>query len=162
MTSTPVGAAAPPVVAGQVLAGKFRIERVIGEGGMGIVAEATHLGLDERVALKFLRREVMSMPDVVARFDREARAVVKLKSEHVARVSDVGKTEDGIPYMVMELLSGKDFAQMLTPRPNVVVWDDESAAFAMPKSTSLASPAYVMMMLWGETSRWTTLSGVPS
>ncbi len=106
----------PSVVAGQVLAGKFRIERVIGEGGMGIVAEATHLGLDERVALKFLKREVMKMPDVVARFDREARAAVKLKSEHVARVSDVGKTEDGIPYMVMELLSGQDLAQMLAER----------------------------------------------
>jgi serine/threonine-protein kinase len=106
----------PPVVPGQVLAGKFRIERVIGEGGMGIVAEATHLGLDERVALKFLRREVMKLPDVVARFDREARAAVKLKSEHVARVSDVGMTEDGIPYMVMELLAGQDLAQMLTEK----------------------------------------------
>jgi serine/threonine protein kinase len=104
----------PPVEVGQVLAGKFRIERMIGEGGMGVVAEATHLGLDERVALKFLRREVMQMPDVVARFDREARAAVKLKSEHVARISDVGKTDDGIPFMVMELLAGKDLAQMLT------------------------------------------------
>ncbi|HEY1959128.1 MAG TPA: serine/threonine-protein kinase [Polyangiaceae bacterium] len=104
----------PPVVPGQVLAGKFRIERVIGEGGMGIVAEAMHLQLEERVALKFLRREVMKMPDVVARFDREARSAVKLKSEHVARVSDVGKTEDGIPYMVMELLDGRDLAQMIT------------------------------------------------
>jgi len=105
-----------PVVPGQVIAGKFRVERVIGEGGMGIVCEATHLGLDERVALKFLRREVMRLPDVVARFDREARAAVKLKSEHVSRVSDVGKTEDGVPFMVMELLQGKDLAQMLTER----------------------------------------------
>ncbi|HEX4512999.1 MAG TPA: serine/threonine-protein kinase [Polyangiaceae bacterium] len=104
----------PPVVSGQVLAGKFRIERVIGEGGMGIVAEATHLQLDERVALKFLRREVMEMPDVVARFDREARSAVKLKSEHVAKVTDVGKTEDGIPYMVMELLNGRDLAQTIS------------------------------------------------
>ncbi|HSQ61629.1 MAG TPA: protein kinase [Polyangiaceae bacterium] len=104
---------APPVVPGQVLAGKFRIERVIGEGGMGIVAEAMHLQLDERVALKFLRREVMSMPDVVARFDREARAAVKLKSEHVARVMDVGHTEDGIPYMVMEYLEGHDLGHVV-------------------------------------------------
>ncbi len=104
----------PPVVPGQVLAGKFRIERIVGEGGMGVVAEAMHLQLDERVALKFQRREVMKLPDVVARFDREARASVKLKSEHVARVSDVGKTEDGIPFMVMELLNGRDLAQMLS------------------------------------------------
>ncbi len=97
-----------------MLAGKFRIERVVGEGGMGIVAEATHLQLDERVALKFLRREVMKLPDVVARFDREARSAVKLKSEHVAKVTDVGKTDDGIPYMVMELLNGRDLAQTLS------------------------------------------------
>jgi serine/threonine-protein kinase len=103
-----------PVVPGQVLGGKFRIERVIGEGGMGIVVEATHIQLEERVALKFLRREVMRMPEVVGRFDAEARAVVKLKSEHVARVSDVGRTDDGIPYMVMELLDGKDLGQIVT------------------------------------------------
>ncbi len=103
-----------PVVPGQVLGGKFRIERVIGEGGMGIVVEATHIQLEERVALKFLRREVMRMPEVVLRFDAEARAVVKLKSEHVARVSDVGRTEDGVPYMVMELLDGKDLGQIVT------------------------------------------------
>ncbi len=114
MSSAEQTAERPPVEPGQILAGKFRIERVIGEGGMGIVAEATHLKLDERVALKFLRREVMRMPDVVARFDREGRSAVKLKSEHVARVMDVGHTEDGIPYMVMEYLEGKDLAQMLT------------------------------------------------
>ena len=104
----------PPVVPGQVLAGKFRIERIVGEGGMGIVAEATHLQLEEKIALKFLRREVMKMPDVVARFDREARSAVKLKSEHVAKVTDVGKTDDGIPYMVMELLNGRDLAQTIS------------------------------------------------
>jgi serine/threonine protein kinase len=119
MSSLPVGSAshqgdALPVVPGQVLNGKFRIERVIGEGGMGIVVEATHIQLEERVALKFLRREVMKMPEVVGRFDAEARAVVKLKSEHVARVSDVGRTEDGIPYMVMELLDGRDLGQIIT------------------------------------------------
>ena len=81
---------------------------------MGIVAEATHLQLDEKIALKFLRREVMKMPDVVARFDREARSAVKLKSEHVAKVTDVGKTDDGIPFMVMELLNGRDLAQTIS------------------------------------------------
>ena len=102
-----------PVEPGQIVAGKFRIERIIGEGGMGVVAEATHLHLDQHVALKFLRREVMRMPEVVARFNAEARAVVKLKSEHVARVSDVGKTDDGIPFMVMELLDGTDLGQLV-------------------------------------------------
>jgi serine/threonine-protein kinase len=80
---------------------------------MGVVVEATHVQLDERVALKFLRPEMLAMPDVVARFDREARAAVKLKSDHVARVIDVGKTQAGVPYMVMEFLDGKDLGETL-------------------------------------------------
>jgi len=95
---------------GQVLAGKFRIERVLGQGGMGVVVAATHIQLDERVALKFLLPEALSNPEAVARFAREARAAVKIKSEHVARVSDVGTLESGSPYMVMEYLEGRDLA----------------------------------------------------
>ena len=95
---------------GQVLAGKFRIERVLGQGGMGIVVAAIHLQLDERVALKFLLPEALNNPEAVARFAREARAAVKIKSEHVARVSDVGTLESGSPYMVMEYLHGEDLA----------------------------------------------------
>ncbi|HEY2365669.1 MAG TPA: serine/threonine-protein kinase, partial [Polyangiaceae bacterium] len=96
-----------------MLGGKYRVSRVVGEGGMGVVVEATHVQLDERVALKFLRPEMLAMPDVVARFDREARAAVKLKSDHVARVMDVGKTQAGVPYMVMEFLDGKDLGETL-------------------------------------------------
>jgi len=95
---------------GQILAGKFRIERVLGRGGMGIVVAATHLQLDERVALKFLLPEALINPEAVERFAREARAAVKIKSEHVARVSDVGTLESGSPYMVMEYLHGEDLA----------------------------------------------------
>ncbi|HEY3668922.1 MAG TPA: protein kinase [Polyangiaceae bacterium] len=95
---------------GQVLAGKFRIERVLGQGGMGVVVAATHLQLDERVALKFLLPDALSNPEAVERFAREARAAVKIKSEHVARVSDVGTLESGSPYMVMEYLEGQDLA----------------------------------------------------
>lgn len=105
-----------PVREGQVLEGKFRVERIIGEGSMGLVVEATHLGLDERVALKFLRREARSQPDVVARFSREARSAVKLKSDHVARVFDVGNAEDGTPFIVMEFLEGSDLATILELR----------------------------------------------
>ncbi len=95
---------------GQVLAGKFRIERVLGQGGMGVVVAATHLLLDERVALKFLLPDALGNPEAVERFAREARAAVKIKSEHVARVSDVGTLESGSPYMVMEYLEGQDLA----------------------------------------------------
>ncbi len=98
---------------GAVLAGKYRVERVIGQGGMGVVVEARHVALDERVALKFLLPEFASHPDAAARFLREARAAVKIRGEHVARVSDVGTLENGSPYMVMEFLEGQDLSQLL-------------------------------------------------
>ena len=101
------------VIPGDVLAGKFRIEKVLGRGGMGVVVAATHLQLDERVALKFLLPEALNHREAVARFEREARAAVKIKSEHVARVTDVGVMDNGSPYMVMEFLNGMDLGQYL-------------------------------------------------
>src|SRR5688572_14671551 len=99
---------------GDILAGKFRIERVLGVGGMGMVVSAMHLQLEERVAIKFLLPEALANPEAVTRFGREARAAVKIKSEHVARVTDVGALpETGAPYMVMELLRGKDLGAAL-------------------------------------------------
>ncbi|MEZ4223415.1 MAG: serine/threonine-protein kinase [Polyangiaceae bacterium] len=101
---------------GDVLAGKFRVERVLGVGGMGVVVAAHHLQLDEKVALKFLVPAALSNPQAVARFEREARAAVKIKSEHVARVIDVGKLDSGAPYMVMEFLEGGDLSDWLEQR----------------------------------------------
>jgi serine/threonine protein kinase len=98
---------------GDILAGKFRIERVLGIGGMGVVVSALHLHLDERVAIKFLLPEALANPEAVARFGREARAAVKIRSEHVARVIDVGTLETGAPYMVMEFLRGRDLAALI-------------------------------------------------
>src|ERR1700761_3382639 len=104
---------APPTVPGTVLAGKYRVERIIGMGGMGVVVEARHIALDERVALKFLLPEYAQVAEASARFLREARNAVKIKSEHVARVSDVGTLESGAPYMVMEYLEGRDLSGLL-------------------------------------------------
>jgi serine/threonine-protein kinase len=101
------------LISGQVIAGKYRIEKQIGAGGMGVVAVATHVQLGQRVAIKFLNDEAMRDADVMARFDREARASVQLKSEHVARVLDVGVSESGAPYMVMEFLEGQDLANVI-------------------------------------------------
>lgn len=98
---------------GDVLAGKYRIERVIGSGGMGMVVSAQHLKLDERVAIKFLLPDALASKEVVARFEREARAAVKIKSEHVARVIDVGTLETGAPYIVMEYLHGSDLSKVV-------------------------------------------------
>jgi serine/threonine protein kinase len=98
---------------GDVLNGKYRVEKVLGAGGMGVVVAATHLQLDEKVAIKFLLPEAAKSADVVNRFQREARAAVKIKSEHVARVSDVGQMENGSPFMVMEFLQGQDLADTI-------------------------------------------------
>jgi serine/threonine-protein kinase len=95
---------------GDVLAGKYRVERVLGAGGMGVVVAAYHLQIDERVALKFLVPEALRNAEALARFDREARAAAKIKSEHVARVVDVGRLENGAPYLVMEYLEGGDLS----------------------------------------------------
>lgn len=99
---------------GQILAGKYRIERVIGKGGMGVVVAAHHLQLDEKVAIKFLLPAAVARADLLARFEREARAAVKIKNEHVARVIDVGVLETGSPFMVMEFLDGMDLAARIT------------------------------------------------
>lgn len=104
-----------PVRPGDVLAGKFEVERLLGEGGMGVVVSARHLELDQRVAVKFLLPEIAKRPDAAERFRREARAAVKIRSEHVARVLDVGGS-DGVPYMVMEYLEGHDLADELAER----------------------------------------------
>lgn len=96
---------------GELLAGKYRIERILGRGGMGVVVSAIHETLDERVALKFLLPEALQSKEAVERFLREARAAVKIRSEHVARVTDVGTLDSGSPYMVMEYLDGVDLAR---------------------------------------------------
>ena len=105
-----------PVREGDLLAGKYRVERVLGAGGMGIVVAARHVELDQLVAIKFVREEALDNEQGIQRFLREARAAVKLKSEHVARVLDVGKLESGAPYMVMEYLEGSDLAKVLAER----------------------------------------------
>ncbi len=99
-----------PVREGDILAQKYRVDKVLGVGGMGVVVAATHLHLDQRVALKFMLPAAFANPEAIGRFTREARAAVKLKSEHVARVLDTGTFENDSPYIVMEFLEGSDLA----------------------------------------------------
>jgi serine/threonine protein kinase len=124
------------VAESQILAGKYRIERIIGRGGMGLVVAATHLQLGERVALKFLLPEALQNPEAVARFDREARAAVRIKSEHVARVSDVGTLENGAPYMVMEYLEGVDLSGWLVQRGALPV--EQAVEFVLQACEAIA------------------------
>jgi len=116
----------PLVTGGELLAGKYRVERVLGEGGMGVVLAARHEALNTNVAIKLLRSNALDQAEVVGRFIREARAAVSLRSEHVARVFDVGNLDDGRPYIVMERLEGKDLGDVIDesvaplPIPDVV------------------------------------------
>src|SRR5258708_38219135 len=106
---------------GDVLAGKYRVERVLGEGGMGVVVAAMHMQLEQRVALKFLLPAAMQDPDQVARFAREARAAAKMRGDHVARVIDVGSLDTGVPYIVMEYLEGSDLSSYLRKQGPLVI-----------------------------------------
>jgi serine/threonine-protein kinase len=113
--TVPEGPHASPVREGEIIADKYRVERVLGAGGMGVVVAATHVQLGERVAVKFLLPAAATSADHVERFLREARASARIKSEHVARVHDV-QTLRGLPYMVMEYLAGTDLAALLRTR----------------------------------------------
>jgi hypothetical protein len=106
---------------GTLLAGKYRIDRIIGQGGMGMVVAATHIHLQQQVALKFLLPEFLNNTQVVERFVREARASAALRGEHVCRVSDVGALDMGAPYIVMELLEGVDLATLLVQQGTMQV-----------------------------------------
>ncbi len=102
-----------PVNVGDVLLGKYVVERVIGAGGMGVVVAVRHRDLGELYAMKFMLPAALANDQAVERFVREARAAAKLKSEHVAKVHDVGRLENGSPYMVMEYLTGSDLEGVL-------------------------------------------------
>jgi serine/threonine-protein kinase len=105
-----------PVSEGDVVAGKYRIERQIGSGGMGVVMAARHLQLGEPVALKFVTAARGSDKEAMSRMMREARATFRLRSQHTVRVLDVGELPSGPLYIVMELLEGRDLRAELKAR----------------------------------------------
>src|SRR6478752_5875797 len=101
---------------GEILVGKYRVESTLGQGGTGYVLAAMPLQLEQRVEIKLLMPELCENQEAAERFLREARAAVRIQSEHVARVIDVGTLDGGSPYMVMEFLEGKDLAGVLADR----------------------------------------------
>jgi len=121
---------------GDVLAGKYRVDWVLGTGSTGVVLAAYHLKLQERVAIKLLLPEALSNPEAVKRFEREARSAVKIKSEHVARIIDVGALESGAPFIVMEHLQGEDLAARLARTGPLPV--EEAVDFVMQACEAIA------------------------
>ena len=124
---------------GDVIAGKYRVERTIGAGGMGLVVAATHVHLGDRVAVKLLLPHAVGdtgHDQLVARFLREAQLAVRIKSQHVVRVFDVGTREGGDPYMVMELLDGQDLNAMTRRRGPLPV--DEATEYVLQACEAVA------------------------
>jgi serine/threonine-protein kinase len=135
------GAGAPEVARfepepGMVVAEKYRVERVLGEGGMGVVVAATHLGLEQEVAIKFLHADAMRDKDSVERFLREAKVAAMIRSDHVARVHDVGSLEGGVPYIVMEHLEGSDLGALIDLEGPMPI--DEACEVALQACAALA------------------------
>jgi serine/threonine-protein kinase len=119
-----------------VLLGKYRLLRRMGAGGMAVVFEAVHTRLAQRVAIKVLRDEHAADPVLVERFEREGRAIGKLRSRHVVRVLDVDATPAGAPYLVMELLEGTDLSDELARRGPLPV--GEAVGYVLQACSALA------------------------
>ncbi len=122
--------------AGDIVAGKYRVESVIGTGGMGVVLGAEDTSLGRRVAIKFLAPNKARNEDAAARFVREARAAASLQSEHVVRVFEVGTLPNGASFIVMEHLAGGDLAQLLAGRGPLPV--EEAADYLLQACEALA------------------------
>ena len=103
-------------MAGTLVAGRYRVLRLVGSGGMGTVWEGVHVTLGTRVAIKFIRPQFAQQPEARARFDIEARAAAKLQSKHAVHVYDHGVTPDGLPYIVMEFLEGESLSDAIISR----------------------------------------------
>lgn len=127
---------AMPLRTDDIVVDKYRIERQLGSGGMGVVVQATHLQLNQSIALKFLINSELE-PNVAAeRFLREARATFRLRNEHTIRVMDVGTLPTNKPFIVMEMLVGKDFKQLLGDRSPLPI--DEAEHYMMQVYATLA------------------------
>jgi serine/threonine protein kinase len=98
---------------GTTLADRYRIDKLLGVGGMGAVFQARHLLLKRDVALKVLHPKLVANIDISKRFDREAQSAARLDHPNVIPVTEFGSTDDGMKYMVMQLLSGKELSEML-------------------------------------------------
>src|ERR1700733_1883495 len=99
---------------GQTLSGRYRIERIVGEGGMGTVYAVEHMHMRKRLAVKILHPEMTRRPEVVARFEREALAAAHIDHPNVAAATDFGKLDDGSFFLALEYVEGQGLREALT------------------------------------------------
>lgn len=130
------GRMAVPVELGEIVAAKYRVEQELGGGGMGVVFAATHVHLEQRVALKFLSEDSAKNPELVERFAREARAAARIQSEHAVRILDVGLLGSGLPYIVMEYLEGADLEDVVNGQGPLPI--EEAVRYVMQACEAIA------------------------
>jgi serine/threonine protein kinase len=119
----------PRELIGSTIAGRYRVESLLGVGGMGAVYLVQHTGIRKRLALKVLSQRMMRIPAVVARFEREAMAAAHIEHPNVAAASDYGRTEDGRFFLVLEYVEGEELRRAL---------DDARGPMPAPRALSIA------------------------
>ena len=134
----PLASPVSPVSPGEIVAGKYCVERLLGTGGMGVVVSARHTTLDQVVAIKFLvANRFDSREEAIRRFLDEARAAARIESDFVCRVFDVGTLDSGVPFMVMEHLDGCDLDEELAQRGQLAI--DEAVDIVLQAADALAA-----------------------
>src|SRR5262245_108078 len=132
--------AQPPSLVGQIIDGRYRITRKLGEGGMGEVYAADHVHIEKRFAIKLLRQEIVSNPEAVQRFRQEARSSSSIGHRNIIAIEDFGTLNDGRIYMCMELLNGAALNDLITtPQPverllNILIQTGHGLAAAHAKN----------------------------
>jgi eukaryotic-like serine/threonine-protein kinase len=143
---------ASPLRPGDVLAGRYHVDRVAGRSGLGVVVHVRHADLGQRLVLKYLPLDACKYPDSTARFLRGARSAMRLQGEHTARTVDAGRLSSGAPYVVSEALPGCDLQEMLRVRGAVTI--SEAVDFVLQAAEAL-SEAHAQGFVHGSISALT-------
>lgn len=136
---------------GDVVGGKYRVDRVVGKRGAAMVVQATHVDLGQPVTIRHPSRDVSRRPNTIARFLRVARAACQIQSEHAARVLDVGRLDTGVPYLVTEGLSGWDVEEVLRVRGPLSV---EDAVDYVVQASEAVAEAHSLGVIHRSLSLW--------
>jgi len=139
MTESPL-----PDLSGTVIAGKYRVERLLGQGGMGSVWAGRHVTLGQLVAIKFVHPQLAGSPEARRRFDNEAKAAARIKSRHAVAVHDHGVTEAGQPYIVMEYLDGESLERAIRDRGKLPFSEVAQIVAQSARALSAAHEAHVV------------------
>jgi eukaryotic-like serine/threonine-protein kinase len=133
-----------PDLSGTVVAGKYRVEHLLGQGGMGSVWAGRHVTLGQLVAIKFVHPKLVGSPEARRRFDNEAKAAARIKSRHAVAVHDHGVTEAGQPYIVMEYLDGESLERAIRQRGKLPFAEVAQIVAQSARALSAAHEAHVI------------------